>query len=205
MAGADDDRRDHPYTVGPWTVTAEETVYDNPWIRVIDHKVRHPNGAPGQYGLVHFKNRAIGVLAIDQDGFAPLVGQFRFPLNRYSWEVPEGGGPLKDDPLDAAQRELAEETGFIAGQWLELARFDVSNSVTDEESVCFLAWDLTPGAPAPEESEQFAYDRVRFSALHDRVLSGEIRDALTIIMVLKAWRLAQAGNLPPDVCALLGV
>ena len=182
--------------VGPWTVVSERVVYDNPWIRVIDHDVRHPGGAPGQYGVVRFKNLAVGVLAVDADGALPLVGQHRFPLDAYSWEAPEGGGPLDVDPLDSARRELREETGYEAREWLELARFDISNSVTDERAVCFLAWDLTPGAPAPEPSEALAYDRAPFGVVHDRVLNGEITDSLTVVMVLKTAALARAGRLP---------
>ncbi len=193
-----------PYAVGPWTVTAAETVYDNPWIRIIDHKVTHPNGAPGQYGLVHYKNRAIGVLAIDEEGQVPLVGQHRFPLDAYSWELPEGGGPLDEAPLEAAKRELQEETGFVARHWREFAQFDLSNSVSDEVAVCYFAWGLTPGPAMPEPSEALSHDRISFSALHARVLAGEIRDSMTIIMVLKAAALATAGQLHEELASLIG-
>ena len=189
--------------IGPWRVASETTVYDNPWIKVVNHEVIHPNGAPGQYCVVQFKNLAIGVLPIDQEGFVPLVGQHRFPLDQYSWEVPEGGGPLADDPLLSAKRELQEETGFKAASWLEIASFDLSNSVTNERSVCFLAWGLTAGEATPEPSEELAYERIRFSALYDRVIEGEIRDSLTIIMVLKVNALKEANRLPSDVADLL--
>lgn len=189
--------------IGPWTVTAERVAFDNPWISVIDHDVTRPDGSPGGYGVVRFKNLAIGVLAIDADGAVPLVGQHRFPHDAYSWELPEGGGPLSDDPELSARRELREETGYEAANWLEIARFDVSNSVTDEKSVCYLAWGLTAGAPMPDPTEQFAYDRVSFSALHEMVLNERISDSLTIIMTLKARALAEAGRLPDEVAALL--
>lgn len=189
--------------IGPWRVESETIVYDNPWIKVVDHKVLHPNGAPGQYGVVQFKNLAIGILAIDEDGFVPLVGQHRFPHDAYSWEVPEGGGPLADDPLASAKRELAEETGFTASHWLEIASFDLSNSVTDEKSVCYLAWGLTSGEARPEASEEFSYDRLRFSALYDRVMAGEIRDSLTIMMVLKVLAMKNDGRLPSEAANLL--
>lgn len=193
-----------PRSVGPWTIEHEETVYDNPWIRIVDHQVKHPDGSPGQYGVVRFKNLAIGILAIDAEGNVPLVGQHRFPHDNYSWEVPEGGGPLGDDPLVSARRELREETGYLAANWQEIASFDVSNSVTDERSVCFLAWGLESGAPEPEASEDFAYEHVSFFDLHERVLRGEIRDALTIIMVLKAATLARTGRLPSDLLDMIG-
>ena len=129
-----------PPTVGPWRVASASLAFDNPWISVIDHKVTHPDGSPGEYGVVRFKNRAIGILPIDDEGCTWLVGQHRFPLDRYSWELPEGGGPLKEAPLQAAKRELEEETGLTAKTWLPLAEMDLSNSVTDEAAISFIAW-----------------------------------------------------------------
>ena len=189
--------------IGPWAVHAAEIVYDNPWIRVVDHKITHPNGAPGQYGVVRYKNRAIGVLAIDRDGMVPLVGQHRFPGDVYSWELPEGGGPLDEEPLRAAERELREETGYGAGEWFEFARFDLSNSVSDETAVCYAAWDLVEGKASPEPSEALAHDRISFSALHERVLNGQISDSMTIVMVLKASAMASAGKLPAAFADLM--
>lgn len=191
--------------VGPWTVETERVVYDNPWIRVIDHGVVHPTGAPGQYGVVRFKNRAVGVLPISATGAVTLVGQHRFPLDRYSWELPEGGGPLAEEPLEAARRELREETGFLAGRWLPLIAFDISNSVTDEAAVCFLAADLVPGAAAPEPSEALRVRTMGFRTLLAACLSGEIRDSLTIAMTFAAEIKAARGELPDDVVrAILG-
>ncbi len=175
-------------------------VFENPWIRVTDHAVKNPNGVAGEYGVVHFKNRAIGVLAIDHDGRTPLVGQYRFPLKAYSWELPEGGGPLDEPPIEAAKRELAEETGFSAGTWIKLTEFDLSNSVTDEASVCFLATDLTPGETAPDPTEDLDHQFVTFGKLFNLVLAGEIRDSLTIIIVLAAYTKALRGELPAPIC-----
>lgn len=189
--------------IGPWSVQTEQTVYDNPWIRVTDCAVTQADGAPGQYGVVHFKNLAVGVLPLLDDGRVPLVGQHRFPHDAYSWELPEGGGKLAEDPLEAARRELREETGFEARHWLKMVEFDISNSVTDEKSVCFLAWGLTAGAASPEPDEVLAYRNVSFSELHDQVLRGDFRDSLTIIMVLKARALAAAGKLPAEPTSLL--
>ncbi len=185
--------------IGPWAVTSESLVYDNPWITVTDCKVIRPDGAPGQYGVVHFKNLAVGVLAVFDDGAVPLVGQHRFPLDRYSWEVPEGGGKREIDPQQSAARELVEETGLTAAHWLPLATFDISNSVTDEQSVCFLAFGLEEGKADPDGDEILAYRRVSFSQLHEMVLQGDITDGLTIIMVLKARALANAGRLPERI------
>ncbi len=189
--------------IGPWTVQSEHAVYDNPWIAVTDCKVLRPDGAPGQYGVVHFKNVAVGVLPIGDDGMVALVGQHRFPADAYSWELPEGGGKLDEDPMAAAKRELAEETGFKARHWLRLPEFDLSNSVTDEKGVCFLAWGLQAGPAAPDGDEILAHRRVSFSELHEMVLAGDIRDSLTMIMVLTAKALAAAGRLPEEVSRLI--
>ena len=185
--------------IGPWSVEAEIVVYDNPWIQVTDCKVIRPDGAPGQYGVVHFKNLAVGVLPIFDDGSVPLVGQHRFPHDDYSWEVPEGGGERSVDPLISARRELVEETGLTARHWRLLVEFDLSNSVTDEKSICYLAWGLEQGEADPDGDEVLSHRRVNFSELHEMVLKGDIRDSLTIIMVLKARALAEAGQLPAEI------
>ncbi len=189
--------------VGPWTVQTERAVYDNPWITVTDCEVLRPDGVTGQYGVVHFKNFAVGVLPLLDDGTVPLVGQHRFPLDAYSWEVPEGGGDIGVDPLVTAKRELAEETGYRARHWLALSAFDISNSVTDEKAVCFLAWGLEAGQSDPDGDEILAQRRVNFSELHEMVLKGDIRDSLTIIMVLTAKALADAGRLPDEPAKLI--
>lgn len=189
--------------IGPWTVDSGRVVYENPWIAVADYRVTRPDGAPGQYGVVSFANLAVGVLPIEADGMTTLVGQHRFPHDAYSWELPEGGGPQGVDPQISAERELQEETGMRAAHWLKFAEFDISNSVTDEKAVCFLAWGLSPGPASPEPDEVLAYRRVSFSALHEMVLAGNIRDSLTIIMTLKASALARAGALPAEVSRLI--
>src|SRR3712207_4165057 len=101
----------------PWKTVDSRTVYDNPWINVREDQVIRPDGAPGIYGVVHMKNQAIAVLPMDKDGSIYLVGQYRYTLNAYSWEIPEGGSPEGEDPLETAQRELLEETGLVAASW----------------------------------------------------------------------------------------
>jgi len=189
--------------VGPWRVTSRKTAFENPWIKVEDHAVIHPDGSPGEYGVVRFHNLAIGVLPIEENGDVWLVGQHRFPLDRYSWEAPEGGGPLADDPLGAAKRELAEETGLTARDWLQIASFDVSNSVTDERAVCYLAWGLRPGPSAPEPSEALTIRRVSFAKLLAMAASGEVRDSLTIIMALTVLHKALRGELSAPICRVI--
>ncbi len=182
--------------IGPWTVKTRSSCFENPWIRIVDHEVEHPDGSPGEYGVVQFKNLAIGILPIDDDGMVWLVGQHRFPHDQYGWELPEGGGPLDTDPLESAKRELAEETGLRAQDWALFFSFDVSNSVTNERAKCFFAWNLEPGPAAPEPSEVLTIKRISFSSLYEMVLSGEITDSLTIVMVLTAFSKALRGDAP---------
>lgn len=189
--------------IGPWTVKSARTVFDNPWIRVVDHEIVHPNGAPGEYGVVKFKNLAVGILPVDAEGCVPLVGQHRFPHDRYSWELPEGGGPVGADPLDSAKRELAEETGLVAAAWTEMIAFDISNSVTDERAVCFYAWDLKAGEAAPEASEALTIKRVPFHTVLEMVMTGEITDSLTIVMTLAARAQALRGEAPAPISGFL--
>ena len=188
---------------GPWTVKTESRVFDNPWIAVEDHGVVHPDGSLGEYGVVRFKNIAVGVLPISADGDVRLVGQHRYPLGKYSWELPEGGGPLHAPPLVSAKRELEEETGLVARGWLQFAEFDISNSVTDERAVCFLAWDLEPGKAASDPSEALTIKQVKFDRLLEMVMDGEISDSLTIVMTLKAHLLALRGRAPEPISDIL--
>ncbi|MEM8987031.1 MAG: NUDIX hydrolase [Pseudomonadota bacterium] len=190
-------------TRGPWRIHSTRTVYDNPWIRVMEHDVARPDGEPGLYGVVEFKNYAIGVLPIDAEGRTWLVGQHRFPRNVYSWELPEGGGPKTDDPLASAQRELKEETGLSAQSWFPFLRMDLSNSVTDERAFCFLAWDLHEGVATPDETEVLEARRRPFSEVFSMVMAGEIEDSLTVAMVLKARMMALSGALPDHICVKL--
>src|SRR5580698_2065436 len=130
-------------TKNPWTILSRAMVYENDWIRVEHHEVTDPSGGPGVYGTVHFKNQATGVVPIDEKGNVILVGQYRFPLGAYSWEIPEGGGARDIPALETVQRELREECGVVARNWLEILGMDLSNSVTDERASVFLAWDLS--------------------------------------------------------------
>jgi 8-oxo-dGTP pyrophosphatase MutT (NUDIX family) len=169
----------------PWTILGEEVRYDNPWIRLTEYQVLNPHGGAGIYGKVHFKNMAIGVVALDEEDHIFLVGQYRFPLNRYSWEIPEGGGPVGTDPLESAKRELLEETGLKAERWEKLLELHLSNSVSDEFGMLFLATGLSQHTPMPEETEQLAVKRVPFREAFDLFEKGEITDSLTVVALLK--------------------
>jgi 8-oxo-dGTP pyrophosphatase MutT (NUDIX family) len=170
----------------PWKTLSTKTIYDNPWINVREDKVINPSGNNGIYGVVSFKNKAIGIVPVDKEGYTYLVGQYRYTLNEYSWEIPEGGGPIGIEPLESAKRELKEETGFTAKKWTDLGRLHTSNSVTDEEGFIFLAEDLMDGESEPEETEKLEVRKVHMKEAVEMVMSGEITDSLAIIGIMKA-------------------
>ncbi|MEC5145981.1 NUDIX hydrolase [Chitinophaga sp. 212800010-3] len=172
-------------TRNPWTIKSREIKYDNNWISIWHHDVLTPAGTPGIYGVVHFKNVAIGIVALDDDNNIYLVGQYRFPLNRYSWEIPEGGGPLHEAPLDAAQRELLEETGLVARHWEVIVKMDISNSVSDEECIIYLATGLEQREAEPEETEELIVKKVPFEEACRMVDTFEIRDSLSVAAIQK--------------------
>lgn len=182
-----------------WRSVTSQTVFENPWIRVESHDVIAPTGHPAHYGVVKFANRAIAVLPLHDDGTVSLVGQARFAVDAYSWELPEGGGPHDEGPHDAAIRELKEETGLVAADLREILSFDMSNSVTNEAAVCFLATGLSQSDWAPDETEVFEYARVPFKILLDAVIKGQIRDGLTVVSVLRVHHMAVTGELLPHL------
>lgn len=189
----------------PWRSLAQRRIYDNPWIGVTEHDAVAPTGAPAIYGVVSFKNFAIAILPLHDDGTITLVGQSRFPLGTFSWEIPEGGGPADRDPLESARRELREETGLEAADWRPLGRMQLSNSVTDEVAFGFLATGLTAGVAAPDATEQLAVIRVPFREALDAVIEGDIEDVLTVAMVLRGYHMAREGSLPGALArAMLG-
>lgn len=169
----------------PWKVLSSRGVYDNKWINLTEYDVINPGGGHGIYGKIHFKNLAIGILALDENRNTWLVGQYRFALDQFSWEIPEGGGPLGIDPLESAKRELLEETGLSAKKWQEVQRMHLSNSVSDEFAIIYLAQDLEQGEAQPEETEELHVQHIPFEELYARVIKGEITDAITVAAALR--------------------
>jgi len=164
----------------PWVKLKEVEVYDNPWISVNHHEVLNPAGNAGIYGTVHFKNIAIGIIPVDTDGFTWIVGQFRYPLNEYSWEIPEGGGKIGTPTLLSAQRELLEETGIEAEDWLEIQKIHTSNSVSDEVGFIYLAEGLTFYEAQPDEDEELEVRKIHLKVLYKLLLEGKITDSLSV-------------------------
>lgn len=181
---------EHEKSVNPWKTLSSKEVYDNNWIQVTEHQVINPGGGKGIYGKVHFKNKAIGIIPLDNNNNTWLVGQHRYTLNEWSWEIPEGGGPLGDDVLEAAKRELKEETGLTAQRWTRLMRFHTSNSVTDEEGHIFLAEDLQEGANELEETEaDLKVKKVSLTEAVRMIVAGEITDSMTVAGILMVARM----------------
>lgn len=182
-------------TNNPWTILSEEPVYDNPWITLTEYQVINPTGGNGLYGKVHFKNTAVGIVAMDKNQHIWLVGQYRFTLNIYSWEIPEGGSLIGSDPLAGAVRELKEETGLIAGEWKELCRLHLSNSVSDELAIIFLATDLRQGAAEPEDTEELTTKKIPLEEAWRMVENGSITDAMSVCAITKIKLMQVLGQL----------
>ena len=171
----------------PWVTRKIVDVYENKWIKVSHHDVTTPSGTPGIYGKVHFKNIAIGVIPIDDHGNTWLVGQYRYVLDEYSWEITEGGGPLGADPLESAKRELAEEVGLAASRWDVLAEINTSNSVTDECSIIYIARGLTPAYAPLDETEQLKVRKLPLREAVQMAMDGAIKDSISVVGLLKAY------------------
>jgi 8-oxo-dGTP pyrophosphatase MutT (NUDIX family) len=179
----------------PWITTKSLDVYESAWIKVVKHDVINPAGNPGIYSVVNFKNLAIGILPIDNEGFTWLVGQWRYPIEEYSWEIPEGGGDLNLEPVISAKRELKEETGIVANDFTELMRLHLSNSATNELAIIFIAKNLVFEEAEPEESEVLQVKKIHLSEAYEWVMSGKITDAITVAAILKATILLEKGVL----------
>ncbi len=187
----------------PWIVKGMTRAFENDWFRIDEHDVIRPDGAKGYYGVIRVRRLAVGVLPIDAEGCVHLVGQWRFPLARYSWEMPEGGAEPGEDARSCAQRELAEETGLRAREWLQVLEMDLSNSLTDEQAVIFIATDLTAGEADPDPTEVLKRRKAHFLDVLGRVASGHIRDSLTVAAVLRAHHMAVTGQLPAALSAAM--
>lgn len=180
----------------PWKTITKKLIYSNPWIRVEEHQVINPKGGAGIYGQVHFKNKAIGIVPLDENLNTWLIGQYRYTLEEYSWEIPMGGGLEEEDALLSAQRELREETGLSAQKWTNILRIHTSNSVTDEEGFVFLAEVLTYGETEFDETEDLKIQKLPILQAVEKVMSGEITDGISIAGILKVEKiLRQQGRI----------
>lgn len=180
----------------PWKISGSKEVYDNKWISLTEYEVINPSGGHGIYGKVHFKNIAVGIIPLDEEMNTYLVGQYRFTVNEYSWEIPEGGCPENTDILEAAKRELLEETGLTASFYSRILSMHLSNSVSDEYCEVFVARGLQQFEAMPEETEQLVIKKIPFKEVYEMVLKGDIKDAVSVTAILKLQLLMNNGSLP---------
>lgn len=171
--------------IGGWKTKSSRVAYENPWIKISHEEVVTPKGTDGIYGVVHFKNTAIGIVPIDDEGNTWLVKQSRYTLDQYTWEIPEGGCPQGEEPLTAAKRELEEEVGLQAHAWEQLMTMHLSNSVTDELCVVFVARDLFAGRQQLESTEDIEYKKLPLREAIDMVKRGEITDGISVAALLR--------------------
>lgn len=169
----------------PWTTLTGETVYESPWISVSKHDVINPSGKDGVYSVVHFKNVAVGIIPLDEEYNTYIVGQYRYPIDQYSWEIVEGGSPKGTDPLDSAKRELHEEAGISAKKWTKIQELHLSNSATDEFGILYIAQDLSFHESEPEDTEKLEVRKVSIDELYRMVLDGKVTDSLSVIAALR--------------------
>lgn len=179
----------------PWKIQGTKKIYENQWISLTEFDVINPGGGKGIYGKVHFKNLAIGVIVLDEKMNTWLVGQYRFATDQYSWEIPEGGCPEGTDPLASAKRELKEETGLVATQWQPILQMHLSNSVSDELAIVYLARGLTEEEAEPEETEQLHIKKIPFEEAFRMVEESLITDSISVAAILKIKLLLAEGNL----------
>jgi 8-oxo-dGTP pyrophosphatase MutT (NUDIX family) len=182
---------------GRFVRQSRRVAYENAWITVWHDEVSRPDGSPGIYGVVHFANLAVGVVAIDPHDRVALVGQHRYTFDELSWEIPEGGVPDGETPLEGIARELRQETGLEAAAWRELCRVDLSNSVTDERAILYVATDLRYGEAAPEPTESIELRWVPFEDVLAMTLDGRITDAMSVVAIQRL-ALERAGAVTPD-------
>lgn len=173
----------------PWITHNSKEIYSNPWVKVTEYDVTNPGGGKGIYGKVHYKNWAIGIIPLDEEQNTWLVGQYRYTLNEYSWEIPMGGGPLDTPILTSAKRELKEETGLSAEKWTEICKIHTSNSVTDETGFAYLAEGLTQGETAFEESEDLRIQKLPFAETLAMCEQGKITDSLSVAAIYRLARI----------------
>ena len=178
----------------PWTTVSSKSVYDNPWIAVREDKVINPSGGDGIYGVVEFKNQAIAIVPVDDQGNTWLVGQYRYPLQRYSWEVPMGGQPVDQDPESGALRELKEETGLKARKLTEILQVDLSNCVSDEVGIAYLAEDLEIGEPDFDDTEDLKIRKIPLREAVEMAKTGGITDCFSVAALLKVQSLVMLDN-----------
>lgn len=182
----------------PWATKSSQVLHDNPWLRLDSHEVIGPDGKDYTYYVTHFHNRACGVVPYEVRDGVPgvwLVGQTRYALDCYSWELPEGGVPRGEDIAVAARRELKEEAGIEAKTLIWLFDLHTSNSLTDEWGQVFLATGLTHGDAELEGTEDITALFVPLDDALRAIAEGRITDAITIAGLYRTELMRLSGDL----------
>jgi 8-oxo-dGTP pyrophosphatase MutT (NUDIX family) len=179
----------------PWTILGKKEIYENPWIQLTEFKVINPKGGEGIYGKVHYKHLAVGIIPLDENWNTWLVGQYRFPLDQYSWEIPEGGGRMDEEPVEAAKRELVEETGIVAKEWSKILTMHLSNSVSDELAIIYLARNLEQQKAEPDETERLIIKKLHFDEVVGMLDAGEITDSMSVAAIRQIQVMVYEGRL----------
>jgi len=171
--------------VNPWKTLSRETVYTNPWMSVREDKVIRPDGHEGIYGVVETRI-ATGVVALTPQIEVVLVGQYRYTMEAYSWEIVEGGADSGEEPMVAAQRELQEEVGLTASEWLPLGgEIHLSNCISSEIGFLYVARGLSETEASPDGTEVLQVKTVPLLEALRMVDDGEIKDAMSIIGLMR--------------------
>ncbi|GIV33162.1 MAG: DNA mismatch repair protein MutT [Chitinophagales bacterium] len=178
----------------PWTTLSEKIVYDNPWMQVREYRVINPAGKASLYGIVSAKHLAIGIIPLDAQNNTWLVGQYRYPLKAYSWEIVEGGGKPDIDPVESARRELKEETGLEARHYTKIMEMHTSNCISDEKAIIYVARGISEGIASPDEDEKLKVVKLPFDEVFKMVMEGRITDSLSVAGILKTHLLLQTGT-----------
>lgn len=206
--GEDDARGDGPRGDGargnPWTTLGGEVAFENAHFRVRDDRVIDAAGRTSRYATVAMRKQGVAVLPVDAAGRTVLVGQWRYALGAWRWELPKGGAEPGEDPLRCARRELEEEANLRARGWAAIARLDQSAAIVRSTVHGFLAWDVEPRAGTPDPQEVLELRALPFAEAVELVLAGEVSDSVSSVLLLKAEALRRRGALPPPVLDALG-
>ena len=176
----------------PWKTLSSRIAYENAWVRLREDTVVRPDGGAGIYGVVEMRP-SVAVVALNADRQIVLVGQWRYPLGRYSWEIPRGGSMPGESDLEAvARRELREETGVEAECWQRLGAVDLNNGVTTDVEHLFLATGLRNGDSHPDPEEELAVTWVAFERAVQMIFDGEITEVCSVAALFMAARTIDA-------------
>jgi 8-oxo-dGTP pyrophosphatase MutT (NUDIX family) len=179
----------------PWKTLSSRVAYENTWIRVREDKVIRPDGGPGLYGVIEVRPSA-GVVALNERDEIVLVGQWRYTVNRYSWEIPRGGShPGEDDLLEVGKRELAEEAGVLARDWRKIGTVDNANGVNSDSQTFYLATGLSETETNHDPEEEITVKWRPFAEALEMAMDGRITEVDSVAAILLTAQLRASGQI----------